>query len=70
MINVLATREAYRRFEICGIGLDSGENNPTDGLNKLKYNRVSQRFLYRNVNETQVQEWNDGSCLIASTDFT
>lgn len=31
MTDVLATREAYRHFEIRGIGLVSGEHNPADG---------------------------------------
>lgn len=70
MIDILATREAYRRFEIRGIGIVSGEDSPADGLSKAKDNGMFQRLVLLNEDKTQVLQWVDRSCLHASTDST
>lgn len=56
IIDVLATKKAYRRFEIRSIGLVSSKSNPSDGLSKLRNSGVLRRLLSRNVDETQVQQ--------------
>lgn len=38
MIDIMAARQAYRRFEIAAIELIRGADNPADGLSKVKDN--------------------------------
>lgn len=45
MIEIMAARQAYRRFEIAAIGLVRGEDNPADGLSKVNDNGALQRLL-------------------------
>lgn len=38
MVEIMAAREAYKRYEIFNVDLVPGDFNPTDGLTKLKIN--------------------------------
>lgn len=56
-IDVVAAREAYRRFEIDRVGLVRGENNPADALSKLSNNGKLREVLDAGVDSTPVESW-------------
>lgn len=57
MIEIMAARQAYRRFEIDGIGLVRGEDNPADGLSKVKDNGALRTLLTKDKDKTKVVQW-------------
>lgn len=40
MIDIIAGRQSYKRYDICGIGHTKGINSSADGLLKVKHNGV------------------------------
>lgn len=63
MIDVLSTPDAYRRFQICGTGIISGDRNPDDGLSELEDNGILQRLLHPSLYDAQVMQWIDRSAM-------
>lgn len=63
MIDVLAPSEAYLRFEIHGIGLIWGDQNPVHSLNKLKGKRMIDFLIDLRIEDTYVVQWIDQSKL-------
>lgn len=66
MIDVLATREAYKRFEMSSIGLVPGDQNPADALSKLNHSGVLTKLLEIFMDATEVTQPVDSSYMQAS----
>lgn len=59
MIDILATRQSYKRYEISGVGYISGVNNPADGLTKLGHNKVLEEVFYEGRINRRAEKWID-----------
>ena len=57
MIEIMAAREAYNRYEISNLGLVSGKSNPADGLTKSGVSIQFNNLLYRGNDNTHVLQW-------------
>lgn len=57
MIDILAVRQIYKRLEIAGVGQIWGNNNPADGLTKLKHNKVLEKASQSRRMVRQAKKW-------------
>lgn len=67
MIIILATPEAYLRFEICIISLVWRKQNPADTLSKWTENDILKRLIETRLDDTPVLPWIDWSYVQTST---
>lgn len=67
MLDILATRGAYRRFEFCCIGFVRGEQNPADTLSTLVGNEMLNRLVKTRIENTLVLQWIYRSYMQTST---
>ena len=57
MVEIMAAREAYSRFEISNVSLVSGNSNTADGLMKPRIFAPLDELLHRRVVSTNVEKW-------------
>ncbi len=57
MVEIMAAREAYNRFEISNVGLVSGRSNPARGLTKPGISIPLNKLLYRGADNTNLEQW-------------
>ena len=57
MVEIMAAREAYNRYEISNVGLVPGNSNPAAGLTKPKICVQLNEYLHRGVDSTKVSQW-------------
>lgn len=57
MVDILAARQSYRRFEIEGVAVVPGDVSPADALSKAKGNDALDRLMATSVDETPVEQW-------------
>lgn len=57
MIDIMAAREAYEGIEVTQLGLVSSDDNPVDGLSKVKDNGALAPSLESGIDTCAVQQW-------------
>lgn len=57
MIEIMAVRQAYRKLEIAGVALVSGDTNPAEGLSKINDNGSLYNKMKTMVDSTPVSQW-------------
>lgn len=57
IIEIMAARQAYCRFEINAVGLLCGQDSPADGLSKVNDNGALQRLLEKGKDFTKIMQW-------------
>lgn len=57
MLDLMAMREAYQRFEIHSVCFIKGVDNPADSLTKSKYNGRLNSIMMTGVDNTNIVEW-------------
>ena len=57
MVEIMAAREAYNRYEISNVGLVPGDSNPADRLTKPKIFVQLNELLHQGVDSTKVSQW-------------
>lgn len=57
MVDILATRQSYRRLQIYGVALVRGDLNPADALSKVKGNFALDALLRDSSDTTPVDPW-------------
>lgn len=67
MVDIMAARQSYRRFEITRVGLVKCVDNRADGLSKINDNVALDRLLDLFVDKTPVVEWIDRETLTQSS---
>lgn len=56
MVDILAARQAYRRFEIEGVALIKVDVNLADALSKIKDNNSVYKIIANRIDPTPVQQ--------------
>lgn len=59
MIDMLASRDSYKRFEITGIGYIRGDDNSSDGPIKFKRNGVLNEVFETGLMTRKAERWID-----------
>lgn len=57
MVEIMAVRQAYRRFETTAIRLVRGEDNQADELSKIKDKSALRRLFAKEKDHTKVVQW-------------
>lgn len=57
LIDICLAREAYAKGEIDHVGLVKSENNPADGLTKVKHCRALEDILVTGMDKNPVEQW-------------
>lgn len=57
MIDVLATRQSYKRYDISGVGHFSWANNLADRFTILKHNKVLEEMFYERRINSCAKKW-------------
>ena len=57
MVEIIAAREAYNRYEISNVGLVPGDFNPAEGLTNSKVRAQLNELVYKGIDTTRVSQW-------------
>lgn len=57
MVDILAARKAYRRFEIAAIAFVAGQESPSDGLSKADDNGALMKLIELRKDLTKPIQW-------------